>query len=149
MNAGAQIAVSHRHRRGRRRRGTSALEFALVGPWLFLLILGILEIGRGFMVTHALAAAARQVCRQAVVRPTTSTSQVQADVHTALAAWGVGGETTRVLVNGVEADASTAISDNRVTVTVSVPLANVVYLPYLPRGHNAGNLSGQYTLRKE
>ncbi len=44
-------------------RGASAVEFALVLPLLVLLVLGIVEFGRGFQVSGTLSAAAREGVR--------------------------------------------------------------------------------------
>ncbi|MEX5717737.1 TadE/TadG family type IV pilus assembly protein [Geodermatophilus maliterrae] len=44
-------------------RGASAVEFALIVPLLVLLVLGIVEFGRGFQVQGTLSAAAREGVR--------------------------------------------------------------------------------------
>jgi Flp pilus assembly protein TadG len=44
-------------------RGASAVEFALILPLLVLLVLGIVEFGRGFQVSGTLSAAAREGVR--------------------------------------------------------------------------------------
>ncbi len=50
-------------RRIREERGASAVEFALLLPVLLLLVLGIVEFGRGFQVSGTLSAAAREGVR--------------------------------------------------------------------------------------
>ncbi|SEP17785.1 TadE/TadG family type IV pilus assembly protein [Trujillonella endophytica] len=50
-------------RRIRDERGASAVEFALLLPILLLLVLGIVEFGRGFQVSGTLSAAAREGVR--------------------------------------------------------------------------------------
>ncbi|WP_029433861.1 TadE/TadG family type IV pilus assembly protein [Blastococcus sp. URHD0036] len=50
-------------RRIRDERGASAVEFALILPILLLLVLGIVEFGRGFQVSGTLSAAAREGVR--------------------------------------------------------------------------------------
>ena len=47
----------------RSERGASAVEFALIVPVLVLLVLGIVEFGRGFQVQGTLSAAAREGVR--------------------------------------------------------------------------------------
>ena len=42
-----------------RREGSAMIEFAFVAPILFMLLLGIFELGRGLMVTELLTAASR------------------------------------------------------------------------------------------
>ena len=56
------------------RPGAATLEFAVVIPALFLMIFGLIEIGRGFMVCHLLENAARTGCRSAVVSGATNAS---------------------------------------------------------------------------
>ena len=65
--------------RGRReRRGAAALEFAIAAPIVFLVLFGIIEYGRYFMVRHIMDGAAREGARFAVVN---SSSAVDADVR--------------------------------------------------------------------
>jgi Flp pilus assembly protein TadG len=47
------------------RRGTAALEFAWVGPFLFFLVLGVWEVGRLIQVHQILTNATREGARQA------------------------------------------------------------------------------------
>jgi Flp pilus assembly protein TadG len=46
------------------RRGITAVEFALVAPWLFFLMLGILELGTAMFSQSLLDGAARDAARQ-------------------------------------------------------------------------------------
>lgn len=48
--------------------GTAAMEFALVGPVLLLILGGIFEYGRVLMVEHGVRDAVNLVARQAVVQ---------------------------------------------------------------------------------
>ena len=66
----------------------TAVEFALVAPALFLFILEIIEVGRGFMVMHLLSNAARQGCLAGIIQGT-STAAIEEQVTDALAAQGV------------------------------------------------------------
>jgi Flp pilus assembly protein TadG len=47
----------------RDRDGASAVEFALVGPLMFMAVFGVLEIGLGFMATQYLETATQQSTR--------------------------------------------------------------------------------------
>jgi hypothetical protein len=40
--------------RRRARPAASAVEFAFVAPLLFMMVLGVIEVGRGIMVVHLL-----------------------------------------------------------------------------------------------
>ena len=128
------------------RRGTTTVEFAMVAPVLFLLVLGIFEFGRGFMVQHLLTAAARQGCRIAIL-PGKSTATVQSTVNSTLSAEGISGATMTLLVNGASAAASGAQSNDQITVTISVPVKNIACGP--ASGYLSGTLTGQASLRRE
>lgn len=51
----------------RRRRGQALVEFALIAPMLFLLIIGIIELGRLVFFYHTINNAAREGARYAIV----------------------------------------------------------------------------------
>src|SRR5713226_6267735 len=86
------VATNHR------RRGATAVEFAMVAPTFFLLALGVFEFGRGFMVVHLLNSTARQTCRMGII-PGKSTAAIQSLAANTLAAEGIKGATTTVYVN--------------------------------------------------
>lgn len=128
------------------RQGATAVEFSVAISIFILLVLGIVEIGRGFMVTHLLANAARNGCRTGVLA-SSSNSDVTTAVNNTLASEGLGGATTTIKVNGVVADVSTAQSGDQITVVVSMTAAQATWLP----GAKilTGNLSGEFALRRE
>src|SRR5262249_58622876 len=101
-----------------------AVEFALVGAVMFVLILGLTEIGRAIMVQHLLTNAARDGCRVGVLEGK-SNSDISATVISSLSAQGIKGEGVTVQVNDGTADASTAKAGDEVTVIVSVPVGSV------------------------
>lgn len=130
------------------RRGATAVEFAFVAPLFFLIVLGIIEISRACMVTELLTEAARRACRQSVIEGTSSSTIQQAAVNY-LTSVGVNGESVNVLVNDQPAGSTnvqTMPAYTEITVVVSVPISNVAWTPlfFVP-----GNLSGQYTMRRE
>ncbi|HEX4591086.1 MAG TPA: TadE/TadG family type IV pilus assembly protein [Gemmataceae bacterium] len=110
------------------RRGVAVVEFAVVASLLFVLILGIIEFGRAMMVLEMLNNAARNGARIGVLNGS-ATSDVNSAVTNALAGAGFSGVQTTVQVNGVTADANTAVSGDAVTVMVKVPYNNVTWLP--------------------
>ncbi len=55
------------------RRGTAAVEFAVVAPLFLLLLAGIIEFGQVFRIQHLLANASRRGARAAVVDGRTRT----------------------------------------------------------------------------
>ena len=128
------------------RRGAAAVEFAIVAPVLFAVVLGIIEVGRGLMVIHLLNNAARAGCRVGVIEGK-ATSDITTAVTNVLSAQGVTAEGVTVQVNDGSADASTAQSGDEITVLVSIPASKVTWVP--GGSYLRGNLSGQYTLRRE
>lgn len=105
-----------------------------------------MEVARGMMVTHLLNNAARQGCRIGVIEGK-STSDITTAVVNTLKSQGINGDVATVLVNDGVAEASTAKAGDEITVTVSVPVANVSWVPGLQ--FLVGNVSSQYTLRRE
>jgi Flp pilus assembly protein TadG len=128
------------------RRGGHAVEFAVVGTVMFVFILGLIEVGRAFMVVHLLTNAARQGCRIGVL-PGKANSDVLTAVNGTLNAQGIRGDTATVQVNDNTADVANAKSGDEVTVIVSVPVSSVTWLP--GTGFLRGTLSSRYTLRRE
>ncbi|MCP4175332.1 MAG: pilus assembly protein [Fuerstiella sp.] len=62
------------------RRGAAMVEMAVCFP-VFMLLLGIIEFGRGLMVSQLLTSAAREGCRSAVIDGATDAS-VEAEMIT-------------------------------------------------------------------
>ena len=112
------------------RKGAAAVEFALVAPILFLvIILPLVEFGRALIANELVANAARAGCRVAVLRGTDNAT-INSTVNTALSSQGIsGGATITVLVNGSVANASTANQGDTISVTVAIPYNNVSWLP--------------------
>jgi Flp pilus assembly protein TadG len=52
----------------RRRDGSAIIEFALVVPFLCLILMGMFELGRAMMVKTTLSDAARKACRTGIKR---------------------------------------------------------------------------------
>ena len=106
----------------------------------------MIEVGRGLMVVHLLNNAARDGCRSGILTGA-SNDNVTSGVSSAVSGQGLNGYTVTVKVNGTVANASTATTGDKITVTVSIPVARVTWLPggeYL-----SGTLSGQCTLPRE
>ena len=61
------VTVTCSGRQPANRRGASLVEFALVAPLFFMLVFGIAGFAHAYLVQHALAAAARDAARLAVV----------------------------------------------------------------------------------
>ena len=130
------------------RRGGTLVEFALVAPVFFVMVLGLIEIGRAYMVSELLTEAARRACRQGVIEGTSS-SAIQSAATNFLTSMGISGESANVYVNDAPAGSSNVSSMpayTEITVVVTVPAANVAWAPVW---FLTGTLSGQYTMRRE
>lgn len=104
------------------RRGVAAAEFALVLPALLLLILGIIEFGRGMQVQQMLTNGAREAARRAVL-PSTTDSEVYNTIDTYMRNTGIIGHSRQI-----SPSLAGAQSDDLITVTVSVPYNRVALL---------------------
>jgi Flp pilus assembly protein TadG len=135
---------------GRRseRRGAAMVEFAMVAPLFFLLVFGVIEFGRAFMVQQILTDAARVGCRKAIVG--TSNTTVTSAVTTELQKTGIAtsnASVTMTVGGSSSGSASGAVSGTEITVLVTVPVKDV---SWLGKGIFLQNsLSGQFTMRKE
>ena len=130
-------------------KGASAVEFAIVAPIFFMIVLGLIEMGRALMVMEQLTEAARRACRVAVVDGTSSAIIKQAAVDY-LTGVGIQGETAGISINDAPLDTVEAMnmpSYTEITVVITIPVASCTWLPggeFL-----SGNFSGQYTMRRE
>jgi Flp pilus assembly protein TadG len=128
------------------RRAASAVEFAVVGTAFFILVLGLVELGRAFMVQHLLLAAARQGARVGIV-PGKSNSDISTAVAAVMDPAGITSDHINVTVNDGVANASTATTGQDITVQVYVDVGSVSWLPFT--NYLSGYLSAQYTLKRQ
>lgn len=128
------------------RPGTTAVQFAIVFPVFFVFILGFIEFGRANMVLSLLNNAARNGARVAILTGK-SNSDIDDTITTSLSNSGIRNYTTTVKVNNTVANASTAGSNDEITVSISVPVANITWIP--GTGLLTGNLRGKCTLYRE
>ena len=76
-----------------RRSGAATVEFAIIAPLLFMLVMGLFEFGRMMMVQEILTNGAREGARKAAL-PGATSSDVTGVVNTYLSATGISGHTT-------------------------------------------------------
>lgn len=69
----------------RDRRGAAALEFALLGLPFVILLLGLLEFGRGLYIRNALDFAADRAQRVIIINPLASQTELEETVRSAFA----------------------------------------------------------------
>lgn len=103
--------------RKNKRRGTAAVEFALVAPIFMLFLFGTIELGRLALARNVLANASREAARFAVIQGATE-SGIIAIAEQYASAGSVEGIATEV-----------DETDSMVTVEVSISFADVSWLP--------------------
>ena len=102
----------------RRERGAAVLEFALIAPIFFLLVVGILMFSRGYQRLNALNSALREGARMASTQsdPWAQRNAIKARMLTFSSAFGFGIDTSRVSITPSVSPAPAGTT----TVTVSV-----------------------------
>lgn len=120
-----------------RRRGAAVVEFAVVAPLFFLIVMGIIEFGRLAMVQQVITNAAREGARIAVLDGSTA-AQVKNRVENYLDGGSVPGASIQVTPD----PPSSAGYGEPVAVAVEVPFTSVSWLP-------TPFLLGEKTMRAE
>lgn len=142
-----QRTPNSKGRKTNRRSGAVAVEMALCTPIALTLIFGIMQVGYAFMVQHMLQDAARKACRTASFR-STSNAAVTTIANGVLTNMSLTGVTTTILVNGNANDVSTANYGDVVSVTISLPLQNILLFT-VNFMNFTGIIKGSDTLRCE
>jgi Flp pilus assembly protein TadG len=118
-----------------RRLGAAVVEFAILAPFLFFLMVGMFELARGIMIKQMLNDAARKACRTGV-EPNKTNTDITNEINNILQDNGfssgiatitilVGAEGTAP-VGGTAADASTARPGlDFVSVKVGIPVSSI------------------------
>jgi len=130
-------------RRRRSRRGSAAVEFAVIAPVFLLFVFGIIEYGRMVMVQQILTNSAREGARVGILDNSTQ-AEVDTAVNQYLAGAGIQGAAITVTPN----PPSSATSGNPVSVQVSVGFNQVSWLPS-PMYLGGKTLSYTATMRRE
>ena len=112
------------------RRGTAAVEFAVIAPVFVTLTMGMMEVTRAIQVKSYLTDAARSSCRLAT-QPGSSNSTVTANINTILTSNGLNPSdaTITIQVNGNTADVNTAQKYQPVSVKIAIPISKVSWVP--------------------
>lgn len=106
---------SRRRRHSRRRTGATAVEFAIVAPIFFILIIGSLEFGRLNVIRHTADQAAYEAARHAMV-PGATAAEARAQADRMLRIVGTRGATVTIAPAVIDS------SVDEITVTVDVPM---------------------------
>ncbi len=128
------------------RRGVAALEFAIACPLLFLIFLGMVEIGRAMMVAGSVANAARVAARSAAVSGGSYSSTLAA-ASAVLSDADLPNAAPTVTIDGVAVDddasfQAAAVPGATISIKVALPYSSVSWLP----GGGALFLSGDQSI---
>jgi Flp pilus assembly protein TadG len=139
--------------RGGRRRAATAVEFAIVAPVFFLVLLGIIEYARFLFTLEMLNNAAREGARYAAVNTTAvSTSDIQTYVDKYLAGQGshaLSGYSPTSSITVYKADPTTGTNQGQTWVNagwgdgVGVTISGT-YRPILP---GLARLASSFTIK--
>lgn len=137
------------------RRGAALVEAAIVLPVFFMAIVGIVEFGRGMMVSQLVTNGSREAARRSIFDGSTN-ADVEQYTQDKLAG-SIGCDTTDITVtititpdpnnNTTGNDLANAQPFDLVTVTVSVPYDEVSF--FTGRYLAGKNLSAETTMRHE
>lgn len=106
------------------RAGAAVVEFAIVGPLLVMLTMGMMEVGRAVMVKQVMINASREGARMAIL-PLANSQAVITEVQSQLAASSINGTTVTLDPPSLE----NAPAGTPVTVTISVNASQVSWIP--------------------
>ena len=137
------------------RRGAALVEMALTLPVFLMVVLGIIEFGRGMMVTQFVTNAAREGARTAVLTDSTNTSieSLVEDIMSDTANVPAAQVTTTISVDNPDgtSKANNSIADadrmDLITVEVEIPFSAVSFTP--ARWLHGAKLRGHSIMRKE
>ena len=113
--------------------GQSLAEFAIALPVFLLLMLGIVDLGRGYYYNNLLSNMAREGARYAIVAPTDAAGVFTRVNNAAIGLDSSGPLTTRVFTNGISGGNARG---NPITVTVQYTMSALtpVIQAFIPNG---------------
>lgn len=137
-------------------RGAAVVEFAVIAPLFFMLLFGIIEIGRALYIAHVGVNGSREGARHAVISTTTSVSEVEQRVKQYLEGAGVPQAAVSVQVQNETApgtyqdtaDLSSVKQGTAVRVQVGITFVSVSWLPSMFMAPDAV-VTGATVMRKE
>ena len=111
------------------RRGSAAVEFAVIAPILATLMLGMVEVTRAIQVKEFLSDTARSGARLGA-QPGVSTDNIKDNINSILSNNGINtaDATITVKVNDASAEAATAERGDKITVQVGVPISKITWV---------------------
>lgn len=127
-----------------RKRAASMVEFAIMFPILFLILMGVVEFGRVLSVSHAVSTAAREGARVAAL-PGSDNAAVTAAVANLLAGAGLAPDA----VEFDPPDVSAAAPSQPVSVRVAINYESYGWLQGVFPEFNGTQMERTVVMRKE
>src|SRR5262245_9668177 len=136
MRALSPKFAARRRTRADFRKGTAIIEFAIVVPFLFLIVFGLIELGRAVQIGQLAINGSREGARKAALT-TMTVSEVQSWVKSYLLANGIANSATTVTLTGqatsggsfaTVTDLSTIPAGNGIQVQVAINFSQVSWL---------------------
>lgn len=135
--------MNRSRRRQASRRGTSAIEFAIIAPLMIAFTFGLVEVGRIMLVKQSATHATREGARMAV-KPTATTEEVRQRVQQELDLMGV--DAASISVN--PAVVQEAEPGSKVTVKVDIGIDSVSWVPGF-FSFGTSNITAESSMRRE
>lgn len=97
------MKLTRRNKCGKNRRGTTAVEFAIVAPIIFLLVFGMMEWSRVEMIRQVSSTAAFSAARLGTI-PGTTTTEMEQRVDDILDIYSIEASTVTATISGGESN---------------------------------------------
>jgi Flp pilus assembly protein TadG len=136
-------------RKPKARKGAMALEFALVLPILLSVVFGVIDFGRTIMAMDLINNVARTGALSGKTNADVTTVVDNALTAASLPARSGTATVLTISVNGVVKDASSAVTDDQISVKVSAPVGAVSWLPSQWILSRTAVIQGAVTMRRE
>ena len=117
---------------------------AIALPILLLLVFGLFEFTRIYMIQQLMQDAARVGCRNAVIQGSTN-AKVLDEVTQTLGRYGIQSATSNLYVNNLNDDISNAKTNDRITLQILAPSPSMLIVP---QRFFSGQLSAKATRPK-
>ncbi len=111
-----------------RQAGAAVVELAVVAPVFFLMLFGLVEVGRTIMVKHALTEAARAGCREAILSTTIDAQDADEAARQHLTAYMPGSDTSACRVDISPSDLSEVERGTEITAIVEVDCSDISWI---------------------
>jgi hypothetical protein len=128
------------------RKATGAIKAGVISGLAFVVVMGVIEIGRRLIVINRLNDAAAVACRAGILEQQNKVG-IRKVAETALKSAGIRSDVADIRVSETFDDPLTPRETEEVTVVVRVPVSAVSWVPDVK--FLRGTLQGQYTLRRE